>query len=169
VSTTPDTEDQIVVAIRRIMHAVELHSRHLVDVFGLTGPQLLVLSEAARLKEAPIKSIARAVHLSQPTVTGILDRLARRGLIERTRDKADRRAVKTVVTKSGQDLLNQAPSLLQEHFRRELGKLEEWEQMLILSTLQRIASMMETESIEPPVLFMTTRSLSPEQELPDAP
>lgn len=141
-------EDQILLAIRRITHAVELHSRQLVEVAGLTGPQLVVLREAVRLRAAPIGAIARAVHLSQSTVTGILDRLQRRGLVERTRDQEDRRAINISVTPRGHELLDRAPSLLQDRFVRKLAKLQQWEQTLMLSTLQRIAMMMEAEDIE---------------------
>ena len=43
-------EDQIVVAIRQIIRAVDLHSRRLVQAHGLTGPQLAVLQEVSRLE-----------------------------------------------------------------------------------------------------------------------
>ena len=46
-----DLEDQIVAALRQIMRAVDLHSRHLFDVFGLTGPQIAVLKASARLEK----------------------------------------------------------------------------------------------------------------------
>lgn len=143
-----DTEDRIVAAIRRIMHAVELHSRRLVEHVGLTGPQLAVLRKAAQLGRTPIGGLARAVHLSQPTVTGILDRLEKRGLLQRTRDEQDRRAVNISITPTGQALLDRAPSLLQDQFRKELDKLQEWEQTLMLSILQRIAAMMEAEALD---------------------
>lgn len=143
-----DREDQIVAAIRRIMHAVELHSRRLVEQVGLTGPQLAVLRKTAQLGRTPIGSLAKAVHLSQPTVTGILDRLEKRGLLQRTRDEQDRRAVNISITAAGQEVLDRAPSLLQDRFRRELDKLQDWEQTLMLSILQRIAAMMEAEQLD---------------------
>jgi hypothetical protein len=58
------------------------------------------------------------------------------------------------LTAAGEQLAREAPSLLQEHFHRELSRLEEWEQTMILATLQRIASMMDAQHIEvPPVLI----------------
>jgi len=141
-------EDQIVASIRRIIRAVDVHSRALVEEFGLTGPQLAVLREAARLGAVTVTPLARAVHLSQPTVTGILDRLERRRLVERLRDTRDRRSVMVSVTMAGQSLLNRTPSLLQDRFRRQLAKLAEWERTHILATLQRIASMMEADSLD---------------------
>ncbi|NLX14639.1 MAG: MarR family transcriptional regulator [Phycisphaerales bacterium] len=147
-------EDQILVALRRIIRAVDLHSRRLVEQSGLTGPQLLTLREAARLSRPSAGDLARAVRLSQATITGILDRLERRGLIERIRGDADRRSVFVVLTPRGQEILAKAPSLLQDRFCNELTRLAEWEQTLMLSILQRLASMMEAEDIEAAPMLM---------------
>jgi DNA-binding MarR family transcriptional regulator len=141
-------EDQIVAAIRRIIRAVDLHSRQLLDEYGLTAPQLTALRELERIGETPAGVLARAIHLSQPTLTGILDRLERRGLILRTRDGQDRRTVNVNVTPAGRDLLGRAPHLLQERFLNELEQLREWERTLMLSSLQRIAEMMEAGSLD---------------------
>lgn len=141
-------EDQILIALRRIIRAVDLHSRRLVEQSGLTGPQLLTLREADRLSRPSAGDLARAVRLSQATVTGILDRLERRGFIERVRGDADRRSVFVVVTPHGRESLAKAPSLLQDRFRKELTRLADWEQTLMLSILQRLASMMEAEDLE---------------------
>jgi hypothetical protein len=51
------------------------------------------------------------------------------------------------VTEKGKDILNSAPSLLHDRFRAKLDNLEEWEQSMILAALQRLASMMDAESI----------------------
>ncbi|MCK4661187.1 MAG: winged helix-turn-helix transcriptional regulator [Phycisphaerae bacterium] len=141
-------ENQIVAAIRRIMRAIDLHSRRLAEEHGLTGPQLATLQAAAYLGEASTGALARAVHLSGPTVTGILDRMAKRGLVERTRNGQDRRSVTVTLTRSGREVLAVAPSLLQDRFRHELAKVEDWEQTMILAMLQRIAAMMDAESLD---------------------
>ncbi len=148
-------EDQIVAALRRIIRAVDLHSRRLVEQSGLTGPQWLTLREAARLGRPPAGVLSRAVNLSQATVTGILDRLERRGLVERVRDAEDRRSVAVSVTAEGQRLLSEAPSLLQDRFRLELSRLHEWEQVQVLATLQRIAHMMAADDLEAAPLLVT--------------
>ncbi len=146
--TSLSMENQIVAAIRRIMRAVDLHSRRLADEHGLTGPQLATLQAAASLGESSTGTLARAVHLSGPTVTGILDRLTKRGLVDRTRNGQDRRSVTVRLTSDGDDVLAAAPSLLQDRFRQELVRLEEWEQTTVLATLQRIAAMMDAESLD---------------------
>ena len=142
------TDDQIVAAIRRIIRAVDLHSRRLAEEYGLTGPQLAVLREAERLGHASISSLARLVHLSQPTVTGIVNRLEKRGLLQRCRDESDRRTVNASVTPAGREMLDREPPLLQDRFSRELAKLQEWERTTTLASLQRIAAMMDADTLE---------------------
>lgn len=143
-----DLEDLIVASIRRIVRAVDLHSRHLVEEHGVTAPQLAVLAEAERLDGAAIGALARGVHLSQPTVSGILDRLERRGLVHRERSDRDRRSVVVSVTEQGRKVLRESPSLLQDRFRQELARLKGWERYWLLSALERIAAMMDAERIK---------------------
>ncbi|MFQ5982575.1 MAG: hypothetical protein ACE5KS_04285, partial [Woeseiaceae bacterium] len=52
------------------------------------------------------------------------------------------------LTDEGKEVLESAPSLLQDHFRIELEKLADWERSLVLSTLQRIAAMMDAQQID---------------------
>lgn len=148
---TPDAplthEDQIVAAIRQIIRAVDLHSRGLQREHGLTGPQLAVLQQCSRPGPTTPKSIANAVHLSQATITGILHRLEHRGLISRKPSDSDKRSVLIEVTTDGETVLQHSLSLLQDRFRRELAALEEWERLQILSTLQRVATLMGAETL----------------------
>jgi DNA-binding MarR family transcriptional regulator len=141
-------EDEIVVALRRIVRAIDMRSRRLVDEIGLTGPQLLVLREIAFRPGSSLNALARSVNLSQSTVSGVIDRLERQGLVKRDRGTVDRRTVLVTVTPEGGRILRDAPPLLQDYFRQELTRLQDWEQTQILATLQRIASMMDAESID---------------------
>jgi len=141
---------QIVTALRRIIRAVDRHSKELVRRHGLTGPQLVVLRSVA---EAPagarsVGDLAEQVSLAQPTVTGIVDRLEQRGLASRGRDRFDRRRVLVEVTAAGRALIAEAPPLLQERFLERLGRLEDWEQNLILASLQRVVHMMEAADLD---------------------
>jgi len=148
VASNTELEDTIVAAIRRILRAVDLHSRHLMEEHGVTAPQLATLAEAKRLDGGTISTLARAVHLSQPTVSGVLDRLEARGFVHRERSARDRRSVVVRVTERGSQVLRASPSLLQDRFRDELSHLEDWERHWLLAALERIAAMMDAESIK---------------------
>lgn len=157
-----ELEASILAAIRRIVHAIHLHSRQLVRESGLTGPQLVTLRDVARLGPVSVSALARAVELSQPTVTGILVRLEREGLVRRERSTADRRNVVCTITPEGARRLGAAPPLLQDRFRRELGRLVEWEQTQMLATLQRLAAMMDAEEI--PAAPLLVEEIAPGHE-----
>lgn len=147
VKNQADITDKVIVALRRVIRAVDLHSRTLAGSYGLTGPQTLIL-KALQNGAMSGSELANRVSLSQGTVTDILNRLERRNLIKRCRDTRDRRRILIEVTDSGRLLLEKSPPLLQESFAERFSSLQDWEQTQLLSSLQRIAEMMDAEHID---------------------
>lgn len=156
-----DLSEQMLVALRRVMRAVDLHSRKLMQSHGLTGPQALVLQEAVKGVGLSAGELANRVSLSQATVTDILNRLEQRGLLTRERSERDRRKVVVRPTLAGGEVIAAAPPLLQETFVRRFGDLKPWEQMLLLSSLQRIAELMDAERLDAAPL-LTGGAVEPE-------
>ena len=58
---------------------------------NLTGPQRLVMSAIVRNQGLSLKQLSEAVSLAHSTVSGIVDRLAKQGLLERQTHPTDRR------------------------------------------------------------------------------
>lgn len=143
-----ELEEQVLVALRQITRAISLHSHNLQQKCGLTGPQLVVLRELDRRGEATGGELARAASVSHATVTGILDRLEKRGLVLRSRSALDKRRVPARLTEEGTAVLRSAPIPLQTRFVAELRKLEPWERTSILSCLQRVAGLMLADVLE---------------------
>jgi DNA-binding MarR family transcriptional regulator len=146
--TCVPVQQGILVSLRRIIRAIDLYSRQLMDQHGLTGPQLATLQEIARIERVSPTELARRLQISQATVTGILDRLEKRGFINRSRNGDDRRGVEVGITEAGRQMLVNAPPLLQDRFCQELAKLPDWEQNMLLANLQRIAAMMNVENLD---------------------
>ena len=140
----PDTSAYVLSTLRQIIRAMDIHSRQLSKKYGLTGPQLIVISEIGQYGTMTIGELARRVSLSQATVTTILDRLELKELAERTRDRQDKRRVYVEITDKARTILDSHPNFLQEAFVQRFNALEEWEQTLILSSIQRISAMMNT-------------------------
>lgn len=139
---------EMLISLRKINQAISLHSKNLNRRFGLTGPQLVILNEIARHEAITVTQLARSISLSQATVTDILNRLGKKGLVERTRDTIDRRRVLVRITPQCNDILSQAPPALQDTFVDQYTNLPEWEQLMILSALKRIVDLMSAEKID---------------------
>ena len=63
--------DEILVSLRKITRAIDLHSRRVLKTSGLTTSQLLVLQSIDRLGNPSPSAIAREVVLSQATVSSL--------------------------------------------------------------------------------------------------
>ena len=150
-----DTLGEIVSALRRIIRAVDLHSKYLAQHYGLTGPQLVVLQSLEKRGPQTTGQLADGVSLGQATLSDILERLGKKKFIERRRSTEDKRRVINELTDVGRTAIQVAPPLLQERFANALEGLEDWEQTLILSTLQRVAKMMHAQEIEASPVLVT--------------
>ncbi len=147
--------EELLVSLRQVIRAIDIHSRQLNKQSGLTGPQLMVMQNIALLDAPLAKDIAKEIALSAATVTTIIDRLESRALVIRTRSETDKRKVHLSLSESGKLLLSSSPKPLQDHFIKRYQNLEEWEQSQLLSAVERIASMMDAEKLDAaPVLFV---------------
>jgi DNA-binding MarR family transcriptional regulator len=151
----PDHEIRIFMALRRIIRAVEIHSRKLASEFRITSPQLVCLLAIGENDPISAAQIARQVHLSPSTVVGILDRLEMKNLLTRSRDTRDRRVVNIRLTSEGRELLDNAPSPLQDRLAEALEDLNELEQTTIALSLERIVDLMEAGKIDAAPMLQT--------------
>lgn len=138
---------EVLVELRKIIRAIDIHSKTLVQKYGLTGPQMVTLKEIIKANRVTVSVLARQANLSHATVTSILDRLERNGCVTRVRDVQDKRKIYVEATDKAKEIIHHAPTLLQDHFIDKFDKLLDWEQTLLLSSLQRIATMMNAEKI----------------------
>ncbi len=140
--------DEVLVALRRIIRATDLHSKYLAKTTGLTAPQILLLQTIRNKGQVTIGELAREISLSQATVTTILDRLEKRNFVYRQRSTEDKRKVHAYLTQTGMETLRSAPTPLQDQFARQFSDLKGWEQTMIISSLQRVAQMMDAQHID---------------------
>ncbi|MBQ0759736.1 MAG: MarR family transcriptional regulator [Zhongshania sp.] len=140
--------DEVLISLRRVTRAIDLHSKHLMKTAGLTAPQMLILQTLRDQGDAIISDVANHISLSQATVTSILDRLEKRGLVMRERSQQDKRKVYACLTDAGSELIRNAPMPLQDYFIRQFSDLQDWEQTHIISALQRVAHMMDAQHID---------------------
>ncbi len=143
-----EKHEELLIALRKVIRAIALHSKQLNKTSGLTSPQLLMMQEVAKHKGITASQIAKNITLSAATVTNILDRLENKSLINRVRNTQDKRRVSLFLTNKGKELLLVAPQPLQEHFIQNFCDLAQWEQSQLISSMERIATMMDANEID---------------------
>jgi MarR family transcriptional regulator len=146
---------EILISLRKIIQATDLHSRSLSKKFGLTGPQLIVLEEIFNHGQISVTGLAKAISLRQATVTDIIKRLEKKGYLTKRRSDRDKRQVRISLSEEGRAVLDQTPPPLQETFTVRFAELEDWEQLMILSALERVVNMMSAEKIEASPILAT--------------
>lgn len=129
---------EVLDAIRRIVRALRIASRATERAAGLSGAQLFVLSKLADGKPVSVNEVAARTLTHQSSVSVVVQRLARRRLVKRTRSADDARRLDIVLTDAGRRALQASPDAAQAQLidalaamrparRKALaGLLEEW-------------------------------------------
>ncbi|MGC9368044.1 MAG: MarR family winged helix-turn-helix transcriptional regulator [Paracoccaceae bacterium] len=143
-----DRTDTSLVALRRILRATDLYGRDLAKAAGLTAAQFRVLQVVAERGLCTAKDISRRMSVSQATVTSLVDKLVRQGMVTRERCETDRRQTNIVITARGRETIEKAPDALQQRYVRKFEALEDWEQASLISALERVAAMLDAEDLD---------------------
>ncbi|WP_339488072.1 MarR family winged helix-turn-helix transcriptional regulator [Pseudomonas sp. EL_65y_Pfl2_R95] len=126
-------------ALRRLQQAGEVHAKRLSRFGGLTPMQLMVLQVLEKESRITASDLSGQVSLTAATLSGLLDRLEERGLLQRQRDDQDRRRQWLLISDEGRELLKRAPSLLPPEFNQHLAATPEWERHNLTAALLRAA------------------------------
>ncbi len=147
-NTNDEKSRTFLIALRKIIQAIDQHSISLKKKFGLTGPQLIILQSLLAHGQLSVTQLSKNVSLSQATVTDITKRLEKKEYITREKSQDDKRKTNIALTGQGRVILNDVPPLLQEQFTDRFSRLESWEQLMIESAFERVVSMMSAEEID---------------------
>lgn len=151
--------EEALIALRQISRATASDSRKLAKESGLAVSQLVTLQEIARVGTISPSRLAEKVSLSRGTMTLMLRKLEALGMISREADAQDKRRYFVALSEKGRTALAGAPTLLHEIFSSRFSKLESWEQAQIISALERVAAMLEADTIDAAPILETTEDL----------
>ncbi|MBM3603437.1 MAG: MarR family transcriptional regulator [Alphaproteobacteria bacterium] len=149
--------DAALIALRRILRATEQYERDLAQAVGLTPAKLRVLQilSSSDARSATPTQLAGRMGVSQATVTALVDQLDKLGLTQRQRSSTDRRQLHVIMTPAGADALRSAPDALQQHFVSGFQALQDWEQAMLVASLERVAAMLNAQGLDAsPVLTL---------------
>ncbi|OAN67809.1 MarR family transcriptional regulator [Sulfitobacter sp. EhC04] len=143
-----DRIDTSLIALRRILRATEIFGREIKQSAGVTPVQFRVLQIIGETGQATAKAISERTRVSQATVTSLVDKLVRDGMVLREKSTYDRRQTNIHLTPKGKQTLIDAPDPLQQRFVRKFSALEDWEQAMIVASLERVATMLDAKDLD---------------------
>jgi MarR family transcriptional regulator, organic hydroperoxide resistance regulator len=118
----PDV-DSIVETIIYLYTESRRLTKGMASQFGLTGPQLTVIKLLETFSDLSLSSLSERIRAQNSTVTGIIDRMEREGLVRRERSTVDRRVVHIRLSDKGLKLARQIQVEPMEIFRDALASL----------------------------------------------
>ncbi len=127
--------------IMMLNSVIERQGNRLVEEHGLTLPQWLALGCIGHAGEAGIghSQIGQKLMLSKAPITGIVDRLERAGLVERSADAHDRRVSRVTATPKGHETWWSVKNTLKGHSESIVGAcLSSAEQEELLRLMGRL-------------------------------
>jgi DNA-binding MarR family transcriptional regulator len=141
---------EVLIKIRKIIRSINLESKKIQKEYGVSIPQVLCLSH---LRESPNfqsthGEIGRFLNLNSSTVSGIINRLEKKGYLARLPKSGDKRVVNIALTSSGYNALKKIPSLLHEQLSEKLKHLDEIELEKVQTSLDTLVNLLDIKSVE---------------------
>jgi DNA-binding MarR family transcriptional regulator len=141
---------EIVRLLRRLFRAIHEYSKAIHASSGLSGPQLWALTILAAQPELSATELAANMFVHPSTVTGVVERLVRKGAVRRIVNANDRRGVRLSATPAGRRVLKKTPPPVQVGLTRALGALPPRRLRDLRRSLERIAIETETHGVKAP-------------------
>lgn len=145
-------------AMRKILSTTDRNSKLLMQETGLTPSQLIFMQMLDNDREETAGYVASRMGITQATTTALLQKLESLGMIQKRRGEKDRRQVLLSLTDQGRRVLDIAPDGLHAQFQKQFSALADWEQQMLIASLERIAAMLETAD-EPTAAVLDARAI----------
>ena len=144
---------EIMQSLRRIFKAIQDYSQEVSKEFGITGPQLWALKTISTNGSLSPGELSKKMYLHPSTITGVVDRLEKKGYVARDRGQEDRRVVKVQLTPKGRKLVKKAPNPIQGKMVYGLRKLEKEKLDSIYDALQKLVEIMAVQNVKATFFF----------------
>jgi DNA-binding MarR family transcriptional regulator len=143
-------------AIRRIVQALRESSRLAESRVGLSGAQLFVLRAAAEWPGLSLNDLAERTRTHQSSVSAVVTRLAREGLVLKRTAETDARRVEVRLSPSGRRRLDRAPQTAQERLIASIDAMPSIERARLAATLDGLVRGMAIPRKRPEMFFEET-------------
>lgn len=131
--------DQVLEAIIYLYTESRRITKELAKRADLTGPQLTVVKLLEQVGDLSLSELSDKIRAQNSTVTGIIDRMEREGLVSRERSTEDRRVVHIRLTAKGRTLAGEIPVEPMEIFKGALESLSAQEMRDLMRIMTKVA------------------------------
>jgi DNA-binding MarR family transcriptional regulator len=136
--------EQVECDLSRIRRALRRPLEAEVAKGGLTVPQISVMQVVVRHDGISLKDLSNAVSLAHSTVSGIVDRLEKRGMLSRRTDQQDGRISRVYPTAVVREFVrDQIPSLTRRPLEAALERLKQAERVDLGNAVRRLRELLE--------------------------
>ena len=132
--------------LRQIAHELDKRSKYLQERYNVTVPQIITLREIYEHGPISFSELTHIVSLNNSTVTGIVDRLERQNLVQRTRTARDRRRIDLVITDAGIEFLQRIPPPIQEGLIEGLESMSQEDVDTITWAIDTLVQLLHTKA-----------------------
>lgn len=132
-------------ALWALNHALESTSRRMKSRLGVTGPERMVVRLVGRYPGISAGDLARILHVHPSTLTGLLKRLAARGVLSRRVDAGDARRALFSLTRRGAPLDSMKRGTAEAAIRVALRSLPAREVRAAVAVLEQLTRTLESD------------------------
>jgi DNA-binding MarR family transcriptional regulator len=148
-----DHARQVLDAIRQIVRAIRISSRDTERAVGLSAAQLFVLSKLHAGRAMSINEVAERTLTHQSSVSVVVSKLEKRGLVQRTTSSSDRRRQELSLTGSGRATLMKAPTAAQDQLVNGLQEMAAGDVRQLAELLNQLVESVGLSDGAPPPLM----------------
>ena len=140
-------------ALRCLIQALRVSARALEQHHGISGAQLFVLQQLAAGEALSVGALAERTFTHQSSVSVVVSRLAKRGLVRRRSGADDARRTDVTLTARGRGLLDRAPEVPQQRLIASLQRLQTGERRAVARGLAALVQHMGLRTGTPSLFF----------------
>lgn len=132
--------------LRRVDNIIRKKGREILRNLNITIPQFLALQWLINEGSLTIGDLSQKMSLACSTITDLIDRMEKNGLVNRVRDDKDKRVVRVHVKEKGYDILNKVMEKRHTYLADKLIDFKEEDKMYLKENLEKLFKAMDKEN-----------------------
>jgi DNA-binding MarR family transcriptional regulator len=132
----------------KLMQSMHAYERNFFTRGTISFPQLWALDYLHDQPRCTMHQFAHAMHNQRSTATGLVDRMAKMGLLRRERSRTDRRVVKVFITPKGNSVMRQIARQRRRIIVRMFSRMSPADRRQYLDIIERLVRQFESPAAD---------------------